>query len=106
MPNFFTAAAGNYDRHIGRYGPALAPELIAAADVRRGERVLDVGCGPGALTAALLTLGATVTAVDPSEPFVTACAERNPAANVQRAAAEELPFEDDVFNATLAQCSS
>ena len=101
--NFFTTAAGNYDRHIGRYGPVLAPELIAAADVRPGEQVLDVGCGPGALTSALLTLGAVVTAVDPSEPFVTACAERNPAATVRQAAAEDLPFEADRFDATLAQ---
>ena len=56
--NFFTTAAGNYDRHIGRYGPVLAPELIAAADVRPGEHVLDVGCGPGALTPRSLKLGA------------------------------------------------
>ncbi|MDA0167788.1 methyltransferase domain-containing protein [Solirubrobacter taibaiensis] len=101
--NFFTTAAGNYDRHIGRYGPVLAPELIAAADVRPGEHVLDVGCGPGALTTALLKLGAVVTAVDPSEPFVTACTERNPAAKVRQAAAEDLPFEADRFDATLAQ---
>lgn len=101
--NFFTTAAGHYDRHIGRYGPALAPELIAAADIRPGEHVLDVGCGPGALTAALLTLGADVTAVDPSEPFVTACAERNPDADVQQAAAERLPFAANRFDAALAQ---
>jgi ubiquinone/menaquinone biosynthesis C-methylase UbiE len=101
--NFFTTAAGNYDRHIGRYGPVLAPELIAAADVRPGEHVLDVGCGPGALTAVLLKLGAVVTAVDPSEPFVTACTERNPAAEVRQAAAEDLPFEADRFDAALAQ---
>lgn len=100
---FFTTAAGNYDRHIGRYGPALARELIAAAGVAPGEHVLDVGCGPGALTAALLATGAQVTAVDPSEPFVAACAERNPGAAVQVAAAEALPFPDATFDATLAQ---
>ena len=100
---FFTTAAGNYDRHIGRYGPQLARELIAAAQVRPGDRVLDVGCGPGALTAALLGHGATVAAVDPSEPFATACAERNPDATVKVASAESLPFPDSAFDATLAQ---
>ena len=100
---FFTTAAGNYDRHIGRYGPALAPELIAAAKITAGQHVLDVGCGPGALTAALLAHGASVTAVDPSEPFVTACRERNPAADVHQGAAEALPFPADRFDATLAQ---
>lgn len=103
MPSFFTTAAGNYDRHIGRYGPALAQELIAAARLAPGGHVLDVGCGPGALTAALLRHGAQVSAVDPSEPFVTACAERNPTAEVRTAAAESLPFEDDRFDAAIAQ---
>jgi len=100
---FFTTAAGNYDRHIGRYGPRLAPELIAAAKVQPGDRVLDVGCGPGALTAALIAHGARVTAVDPSEPFAAACAERNPGADVQVAKAESLPFPDATFDAALAQ---
>ncbi len=97
----FTVAAENYDRHIGRYGPALAREMVTF--VRAGERVLDVGCGPGALTKALVAHGATVSSVDPSEPFVAACAERNPEADVTRAAAEALPFADDSFDAALAQ---
>lgn len=100
---FFATAAGDYDRHIGRYGPALARELIAAAQVQPGDRVLDVGCGPGALTAALLAHGATVAAIDPSEPFATACGQRHPAADVRVGAAESLPFADSAFDATLAQ---
>ena len=73
--------------------------------VSAGQRVLDVGCGPGALTAELVKrLGAAaVSAVDPSEPFVAAVEERHPGVDVRRAAAEELPFEDAEFDATLAQ---
>jgi SAM-dependent methyltransferase len=44
-----------------------------------------------------------VSAVDPSEPFVAAVRERHPGVSVQRAAAEELPFEDRAFDAALAQ---
>jgi SAM-dependent methyltransferase len=90
---------------MGRYSVPLAPKLADFAAVAAGERVLDVGCGPGALTAELVTrLGpAAVSAVDPSEPFVAAAQERHPGVEVRRAAAEQLPFGDDAFDAALAQ---
>jgi ubiquinone/menaquinone biosynthesis C-methylase UbiE len=99
----FQTAAESYDRHIGRYGPRLAGELIAAAGVESGMSVLDVGCGPGALTRALAALGAHVSAVDPSRPFAEACRARVPSASVVVSAAESLPFEDGKFDAALAQ---
>ena len=49
----FRTSADAYDRHIGRYGAPLAAALIDFAGVGPGMRALDVGCGPGALTAAL-----------------------------------------------------
>ncbi len=67
--------------------------------------MLDVGCGPGALTAELVKrLGEeAVAAVDPSEPFVEAVRERHPGVAVERAAAEKLPFGEQAFDAALAQ---
>jgi SAM-dependent methyltransferase len=90
---------------MGRYSVPLAPAFADFAGVVAGQRVLDVGCGPGALTAELVErLGADdVSAVDPSESFVAAARVRHPDVDVQQAAAEELPFEDDVFGAALAQ---
>ena len=44
-----------------------------------------------------------VAAADPSEPFVAAATERAPGADVRQAAAEELPWEDDRFDAALSQ---
>jgi SAM-dependent methyltransferase len=101
----FRAPADGYDRLMGRYAVDLAGALIGAAGVRRGARALDVGCGPGALTAALaVALGAgAVAAVDPSAPFVAACAARVPGADVRLAAAEALPFDDGGFDAVLSQ---
>lgn len=83
----------------------LSPQLADFAGVVAGQRVLDVGCGPGALTADLvLRLGpAAVSAVDPSEPFVTAARERHPGVDVRRGSAEQLPFQDDEFDTSLAQ---
>jgi SAM-dependent methyltransferase len=101
----FDVAADAYDRFMGRYSSLLSPQLADLAGIRAGQRVLDVGCGPGALTAELvrrLDPGA-VSAVDPSEPFVAAARTRHPGVDVQRAPAESLPFPDRRFDATLAQ---
>ena len=83
----------------------LSAQMADLAEVRAGQRVIDVGCGPGALTAELVTrLGAgAVSAVDPSEPFVAAARLRNPGVDVRRAAAEDLPYEDGDFDAAIAQ---
>lgn len=101
----FDVAAEAYDRFMGRYSVLLSPQLADLAGVRDGQRVLDVGCGPGALTAELVTrLGpAAVAAVDPSEPFVAAARARNPGVTVLQASAEQLPFPDRAFDAALAQ---
>jgi hypothetical protein len=63
-----------YDRYMGRYSIPLAPRFCEFAQIAAEQRVLDVGCGPGALTAELVKrLGPpAVSAVDPSEPFVEA----------------------------------
>ena len=62
--------------------------------------MLDVGCGTGLLTAELAAVvGAdSVSAVDPSEPFVDACRRRVPGADVHLATAEDLPFDDAAFD--------
>jgi ubiquinone/menaquinone biosynthesis C-methylase UbiE len=101
----FQVAAESYDRFMGRYSTQLSPQLADLAEVRAGQRVLDVGCGPGALTAELVRrVGAdAVSAVDPSEPFVAAARERYPGVDVQLASAENLPFDDAMFDVALAQ---
>jgi SAM-dependent methyltransferase len=100
----FTAAAERYDRFMGRYTRTLAPALVAAAGVRDGMRVLDVGCGPGGLTDALAERvgDGQVAAIDPAAQFVAACRERHPAADVREGVAEELPWDDGSFDATLS----
>jgi SAM-dependent methyltransferase len=101
----FTVGADAYDRFMGRYSVPLAPQLADFATITVGQRVLDVGCGPGALTAELVRrLGPdAVSAVDPSETFVAAVQQRHPGVSVQRAGAEHLPFGDQAFDAALAQ---
>lgn len=101
----FAVAAESYDRFMGRFSRPLAPVLADFADVRAGQRALDVGSGPGALTGELVSrLGAdAVAAIDPSPPFVAALAERFPGVAVAAGAAEALPHPDGGFDRTLAQ---
>jgi len=101
----FEVQADAYDRYMGVYSAQLAAPLADLAGVRPGQKVLDVGCGTGVLTAELVArLGAdAVAAVDPSESFVEATRKRHPGVDVQRSAAEELPFPDASFDAALAQ---
>jgi SAM-dependent methyltransferase len=101
----FDVAADAYDQFMGRYSALLSPQLADLAGVEGGDRVLDVGCGPGALTGELVRrVGAeSVAAVDPSEPFVAAARARNPGVDVHHAQADDLPFADGRFDATLAQ---
>jgi ubiquinone/menaquinone biosynthesis C-methylase UbiE len=101
----FNVAAEAYDSFMGRYSMPLAPLFADFAGVTSGERVLDVGCGPGALTRELVgRLGAgSVAAVDPSEPFVEAVRERLPGVRVEQASAERLPFPDESFDRVMAQ---
>ena len=90
---------------MGRYSEPLAVQFAEPADIRAGYRALDVGCGPGALTAQLVEhLGAdAVSAIDPSPSFVATIGARFPEVDVRSGVAEHLPFPDDFFDLALAQ---
>ena len=104
----FDVAAEAYTRFMGRFSSPLAREFVALVGLdglHRGRRVLDVGCGPGALTELLVdAVGArAVSAVEPSQPFFDAASQRFPDVDVRHASAEQLPFADDTFDLALAQ---
>lgn len=105
MTGFFAASGEAYDLFMGRYSVPLAARFAGFAEVTPGSTVLDVGCGPGALTAELVRrVGAgNVAACDPSASFVAACAERNPGVDVRTGEAEHLPFPDDGFDVVASQ---
>src|SRR5688572_25103779 len=101
----FSVEGATYDAFMGRYSAPLAPAFAAAAGVSRHDRVIDVGCGPGALTSHLVELlgPGAVSACDPSPTFVEACAARHPGVVVQLGRAEAIPFPTDHADKVMAQ---
>jgi len=101
----FRVAGATYDSFMGRYSRALGTLFADAAGVQRGQTAVDVGCGPGALTAVLVErLGVdAVAACDPSAQFVTECAVRHPGVRVELGRAEAIPFETGRYDHAMAQ---
>ena len=86
-----------------RFVADLAGEVVAWLNPKPGERILDVGCGDGALTEQLCARGCAVVGVDTSEALLTAARARG--LDARLADVQDLPFEaefDAVFsNAVL-----
>jgi SAM-dependent methyltransferase len=101
----FEVSADAYMRFMGKYSEQLAAQFADLAGVRRGQRLLDVGCGPGALAAELVSRAGAdaVSAVEPSASFAAAARARLPGVDIRLSAAEHLPFGDGAFDAALAQ---
>jgi SAM-dependent methyltransferase len=86
---------------MGRWSARLAPSFLRFAEVQDGQNVLDVGCGTGILSRALVSFEASVkiTGIDPVQDYVSFARE---AVSTRRAqfevgVAESLPFADGAF---------
>jgi SAM-dependent methyltransferase len=101
----FAVAAAAYDEFMGRFSGPLAVPFADLLDLGTGDRVLDVGCGPGALSAELVRrVGVErVSAIDPMAAFTEAVSVRLPGVDVRSGPAEHLPWDDDTFDAVAAQ---
>jgi trans-aconitate methyltransferase len=91
-----------YAAHAG-FVPALGAPVVELLAPRAGERILDLGCGDGVLTATLAAAGAEVVGVDSSPEMVAAAKARGLDARVMdgRALAFEAPFDAVFSNAAL-----
>ena len=97
-----------HDRAVDTYTEFFAPvtsgsldDLLTAAGVRRGARVLDVATGPGSGAARAAALGAHVVGVDLSSAMIAKARARYPAIEFREGDAEALPFEAESFDAVI-----
>ncbi|MGX4734531.1 class I SAM-dependent methyltransferase [Kitasatospora griseola] len=100
-----TAWAGRADVYAATFGRLCAhstPELLDAAEVFAGTRVLDVGTGPGTVAAAACARGAEVSAVDAEPSMVELARRAAPSARVDLAALPDLPYGDAEFDSVVA----
>jgi ubiquinone/menaquinone biosynthesis C-methylase UbiE len=95
-----------YQRFMGRWSSRLAPSFIQFVGVEDGHHVLDVGCGAGSLSTALLSVGPAVrvAGVDPVPDYVSFTREvvADRRVDFRTSRAEALPFPDATFDAALA----
>jgi SAM-dependent methyltransferase len=95
-----------YDHLMGRWSRRLAPLLIEFAEIQNGDRVLDVGCGTGSLTRALLEHmpRSEVVGVDPASPYIEYGRQQltNPQARLEVGDAQNLPYPDAIFDKCLS----
>lgn len=100
------ANAEAYHDLMGRWSRALGNELIRFARLLDGTRILDVGCGIGSFSDAVLTVGqrTTVVGIDPSPAFVAGARARIPDRRASFAVgdAQRLAFPDGAFDAAVA----
>jgi len=87
----------------GAFVHQLAGGVLEWLAPRPGERILDLGCGDGQLSARLAAGGATVTGVDASAEMAEAARARGIDARVAKA--ESLPFPDREFDAVFSNAA-
>ncbi len=101
----FTMSEG-YERFMGRWSRLLAPQYIAFAGIRNGERILDVGTGTGSVASALAAAmpSSEIVGIDPSEAFITYAksTSRSERVRFEVGDAQALQHNDASFDQTVS----
>ncbi|MCD6443282.1 MAG: methyltransferase domain-containing protein [Thermotogae bacterium] len=112
MKSVFDRSAEKYDEWYeserGRRIDEIETNLIMSLlKPRKGERILDVGCGTGNYSIKLAKLGCVVVGIDPSKDMINRALEKSIKLHLKDVSfklgkAEELPFPDEDFDAVVS----
>lgn len=94
-----------YERYMGRWSQQVAPQFVSWLGVGPARRWLDVGCGTGALSGAILECSSPtlVIGIDPSEGFLAKANERfRGNVELHRATTTDIPIADASVDATVS----
>jgi trans-aconitate methyltransferase len=96
----------NPDRYDARasFVHRLAADLVDLLDARAAERVLDLGCGTGALTAQIARTGASVVGLDASPEMIEAARQREPSLAFVVGDGQSLPYAGE-FDAVFSNAA-
>jgi len=108
MTSHYTAQnPEGYEKIMGRFSRRLAPSFAQFTGSSPGEKMLDVGCGTGSMTAALAARGdhAAIVGIDISEPYVAFARSRNsdPRITFDVGNATSLPYPSGWFDRAVCQ---
>jgi ubiquinone/menaquinone biosynthesis C-methylase UbiE len=110
-PSFAASPPENYERYfVPAIGEPVATELLRAAALRLGERVLDVGCGTGIvarLAADAVGSEGSVAGLDVEPGMLAVARSAAVGAGIEwiEASAESIPLPDESVNVVLCQMS-
>jgi SAM-dependent methyltransferase len=96
------AKATGYDRFFGAITTRVIDDLLDAAGVGPGSRVLDVATGPGYVAAAAARRGASVLGLDISSSMVAMASDLHPEIEFRQGDVHDLPLENASFDAAVA----
>ena len=94
--------ADRYDATWASSTRQFVPPLLEMAELREGMSVLDVGCGPGYVSAAAAERGALPVGVDFSSEMVSIARQKFPKIEFREGDAQDLRFNDASFDQVLA----
>jgi SAM-dependent methyltransferase len=105
--NFTALNPEGYEKIMGRFSRRLADPFLAFTGSSPGEKILDVGCGTGSMTAALARRGdhAAIVGIDVSQPYLDFARAHNkdPRVTFEIADASSLPFARGHFDRAICQ---